>query len=247
MQTSTKQSTHQSVGATHVKRSGKIRMTRIKLHGPEIYEGVPNLESTLSRGRGTDYHAQMYHKRFRTLIEILLEETDADTIVEVGSEHGWSATTMCEVANRVGKPLRKLYCVDTWLGGIEHWDSDDPDVILKRMNGYPQMYYQFLANVIHAGHENVISPIPTTSDIGCRILKECRVKPQLIYIDASHDETDVYNDIRNYCEILAPGGIIFGDDWGWESVRKAVERYADDYEIDFTGGVYEDTWWMFSK
>ena len=48
----------------------------------------------------------------------------------------------------------------------------------------------------------------------------------MIYVDGSHEEEDVYQDLTNYWEIVAADGIIFGDDYSWDGVRLAVERFA---------------------
>jgi hypothetical protein len=51
-------------------------------------------------------------------------------------------------------------------------------------------------------------------------------KADLIYIDAAHDTNSVIEDITIWYPHLRPNGIFCGDDWTWESVRKAVETMA---------------------
>ena len=48
----------------------------------------------------------------------------------------------------------------------------------------------------------------------------------MIYVDASHEEEDVYQDLCSYWEIVSDRGILFGDDYSWDGVRLAVERFA---------------------
>ena len=48
----------------------------------------------------------------------------------------------------------------------------------------------------------------------------------MIYIDASHEEEDVYQDLCNYWEVVGNNGILFGDDYSWDGVRLAVDRFA---------------------
>ena len=50
----------------------------------------------------------------------------------------------------------------------------------------------------------------------------------MIYLDASHEEEDVYQDLCNYWEVLANNGVLFGDDYAWDGVRLAVDRFAKD-------------------
>ncbi len=52
------------------------------------------------------------------------------------------------------------------------------------------------------------------------------LRADLIYIDGSHEEEDVYQDLLDYTPLVAPGGVIFGDDWSWTGVRDAVTRYS---------------------
>jgi hypothetical protein len=68
----------------------------------------------------------------------------------------------------------------------------------------------------------------------------------MIYIDASHDEFDVYNDIKHYMEILNTNGVIFGDDYkSWEGVKKAVDSYS--YENDLDVQLAENNFWVINK
>lgn len=113
-------------------------------------------------------------------------------------------------------------------------------------NGYPQIYYQFLSNVIHNRLQDVITPFPNTSENGYRYLQYKGLRPELIYIDASHEEDDVYKDIKNYFSILKQGGIIFGDDYSnWEGVRNAIRRFKDDAQVTYE--VIDDNFWVIKK
>jgi predicted O-methyltransferase YrrM len=53
----------------------------------------------------------------------------------------------------------------------------------------------------------------------------------LIFIDGNHDYDDVRADIHNYFPFLAPGGIMFGDDFGWAGVKKAVHEFAGKHNL----------------
>ena len=67
------------------------------------------------------------------------------------------------------------------------------------------LYYQFLANICHKGVQDWIVPIPTTSTIGARWLEYHKLQADLVYVDASHDEDDVYDDLKNYWKVLKNG------------------------------------------
>jgi hypothetical protein len=119
-----------------------------------------------------------------------------------------------------------IYCVDTWLGAEEFWTSkaDTEERNLRQKNGYPQVYFDFLANVVQHDCQDLIVPIPNTSTIGSIILQDRRVLADLIYIDGSHVYEDVKTDILAFKKLLAPGGVMFGDDLSWESVELAVKE-----------------------
>lgn len=177
----------------------------------------------------------------------LIDSKNPKTIIEVGTWKGQSAITMAEYIKSTNRDT-KIYCVDTWLGALEFWDSakHTPERNLLLKNGYPNIYYQFLSNVVHRGVEDIIIPFPNTSYIGYLYFKNVGIKADMIYIDASHEELDVYNDIKYYSALLNKHGIIFGDDYrGWEGVRKSVDRYV--YENDLNMEVLEDNFWIIKK
>lgn len=177
----------------------------------------------------------------------LIDNINPKVIIEVGTWKGLSAITMAEHIKHTNKST-KIYCVDTWLGAIEFWSSHkntpERDLLLK--NGYPNIYYQFLSNVVHRKVEDIIIPFPNTSHIGYLYFKYQNIKADMIYIDASHEEFDVYYDIKHYMNILNTNGIIFGDDYKhWEGVKRAVDKYA--YENDLDVELLENNFWVLKK
>lgn len=173
----------------------------------------------------------------------LVEETKPKVIFEVGTWLGASAITMAKAAKEVGLET-KIYCVDTWLGAEEFWnkESDTPERDLLLRNGYPQVYFRFLANLVEHGVQDMVVPIPNTSHIGSMILRHRGLEADLIYVDGSHEYEDVRGDIRDYTPLLRDGGVMFGDDVGWECVRRAVEdSLRDRFSIE------EEDFWVFRK
>lgn len=202
----------------------------------EIYN---NLELLPEDSRGWNGKSNVFKQ--------IIDDVKPTLIVEVGSWKGQSAINMGTHIKNNNLDC-KILCVDTWLGAIEFWGhlsgTDERNLLLK--NGYPQIYYQFLSNVVHHGLQDIISPFPNTSENGFRYLSINNMKPQMIYIDASHEEDDVYKDIKNYYSILSEGGIIFGDDYGsWEGVRKASNRFKD--EMGLKMDVAEGNFWIIKK
>jgi hypothetical protein len=122
------------------------------------------------------------------------------TIIEVGTWRGASAIRMARHMKAEGID-GAIICVDTWLGAIEHFlarHDTNGFPALKMKHGFPQIFYQFLANVIHFGVQDVIVPLPQTSHIGARILSALGIHAGLVYIDGSHEFNDVYLDLHYY-------------------------------------------------
>ena len=75
--------------------------------------------------------------------------------------------------------------------------------------------------------------------------KNFKEKLDWIYVDARHDTPGVYEDLINSVKVLKKGGVIYGDDYGFNkycvkvAVDKFIEKtgltlnnfYQDQYEI----------------
>lgn len=141
-----------------------------------------------------------------------IREIEPKTVIEIGS---WLGSSTRFIAERLGDKC-KLYAVDTWLG------SPDEEVHMRDPR-LPYLYQLFLSNVKHAKLTHVIIPVRMDS---IEAAKALNVKADLIYIDASHDTSSVYNDIMAWIPHLNHGGVLCGDDWMWGSVREAVMNAA---------------------
>ena len=200
----------------------------------KIYENLEILPKKL-------YGWQSEHAIFAKVIEMV----KPSVIIEVGTWVGASAIHMAKECKKRNLST-KIYCVDTWLGAEEFWTrfahTEERSLCLK--NGYPTIYYQFLSNVVHEGMQDVILPFPNTSTAGAKYFQFKNIKADLIYVDGSHLEEDVYSDMKNYYPILNDGGIIFGDDYTpyWDSVRRAVSRFCNDFSLKFF--VEDEKWWI---
>jgi hypothetical protein len=61
---------------------------------------------------------------------------------------------------------------------------------------------------------------------------EAGLEPDLVYIDADHGFDSVLNDFTSALDLF-PKALIVGDDWNWDSVRKAVETVAASRAIQY--------------
>jgi hypothetical protein len=146
-------------------------------------------------------------------------------ILEIGSWLGASAIHMANICKALGLQT-EIVCVDTWLGALEFWTNQDDTSryeMLRLQDGYPSVYEQFRSNVIRSGLAGMITPFPITSDIAFRFFEEKGIKFDLIYIDGSHDYSDVKRDVHNACDT---GAVVFGDDFDQESVSLATMLYG---------------------
>ena len=176
--------------------------------------------------------------------EELLARTKPTRIIEVGTWKGGSAIHMAMLARKLGI-TPEIICVDTWLGAVEFWtDQKDPTryLALKCRNGFPTVYYQFVANVIHQGCTDLITPFPQTATIAALWFRRHGVRADLIYIDGSHEEEDVYADLVGYWDLVRPGGLLAGDDWSWDGVRIAATRFAREQRVAVTQ--LADKWFL---
>lgn len=196
-----------------------------------IYEDLEILEEHLVGWHGD-----------HPIFEKLITKTNPTHIIEVGAWLGQSTINMAKILKKDNRDC-KITTVDTWLGALEFIGSDKGDHNLMKKNGYPQVYYQFLSNVVHNEVQEYIDPFPSTSLIAARYFQKNNIKADLIYVDASHDYEDVINDLNAYWPLLNSGGVMFGDDYNqgqWPGVVKAVNEFSDKIEE-------QDGFWIITK
>lgn len=147
-------------------------------------------------------------------------------IADVGVWKGQSTLFMAEHL-RAGGINGVVLAIDTWLGSPEHWErGSGVGSPLRHNHGYPAIYRSFLANVRIAGLESLVLPFPQTSRNAAVILARAGVWLDVVHLDAAHEYEEVIGDCEANFRILRPGGLLIGDDYVWDSVRKAADRFA---------------------
>ncbi len=141
-------------------------------------------------------------------------------VIELGSWLGASTIYMANLLPEDGL----IYAIDHWKGSIEHNTPDRKDVY----HLLPTLYEQFLSNIIYANLTDKVIPIKMTTNEASQILN---VSADLIYIDASHDEESVYQDLSNWYPKLAKNGIMCGDDPTHPGVSNAIKRFAKENNL----------------
>jgi hypothetical protein len=152
-------------------------------------------------------------------------------IVEVGTWKGASAITMARAVQKLGLPT-KIVCVDTWLGSIEMWlDQNDGEKYggMNIQHGGPMVYRTFINNIVCLGLTDIIIPFQVPSALAAQFFQKKKIHPDMVYVDASHEFEDVWQDIKAWFALLADGGVMIGDDYEpkWPGVIQAVEKLSD--------------------
>lgn len=138
--------------------------------------------------------------------ELLSNKTSV--VVELGSFCGLSANILAETAVNA-----TIICVDHFKGSIEHTRNEAWAARL------PRLHETFLRNLWP--HRARVIPLRATTLDGMREIYELGIVPNLIYVDAAHDEESVSQDVSLAMELF-PVSELIGDDWLHPSVRRGV-------------------------
>lgn len=198
-------------------------MFRHKIHKVDPYAGLLQTKDIDLQGWGGH----------DLVLKEMIRQYRPRTVVEVGTWKGQSAVTMALEA-RALQCTTEIICVDTWLGAEEFWyNLDDPDRYksFAMRNGYPQVYYTFLNNVVAYGLEPWITPFPISSVQGALVLDHFDVLADMVYIDAGHSYDAVYADCVAYWPVTSK--VMFGHDARMDSVKSAIHDFVSLDPCDF--------------
>jgi len=162
----------------------------------------------------------------------LIKTHQVKTVAEVGSWMGRSSILIASMLPSDGF----ICCIDHFLGSVEH----QPGQVCHDQR-LPYLYHQFLSNVMQSGLKNKIIPLRMAS---VEAAKAINFQPDLIYIDASHETKDVYEDLCTWFPIAGDKGLLCGDDWDMPSVRAAVEQFAKEKHLTVVG---QTSFWYFKR
>ena len=144
-------------------------------------------------------------------------------IVEIGSYTGQSTMMFADEAKLV-------ISVDPYMN-----DYDDKDDACHAADIPTEVYQKFLENT--ASYKN-ISHIKMTSDDAIKVLGNLKV--DLVYIDGVHTYEQVKKDIKNYRNIIKPGGLLCGHDYcpAFQGVMDAIDEALGKPNLTFV----DNTW-----
>ena len=163
------------------------------------------------------------------------DASSSSVLIEVGSWTGASTLHMVQEMKRreastipITPPI--VISVDTWLGSPEFFTLGNTswweDMGFTTRSGYPTAFPQYLYNIASAGMAQHVVPFPQTSLVAAKVMYAKGILADAIYIDASHEHLDCKTDMEAYWELLRVGGIMFGDDYDWPGVKRAVDEFV---------------------
>lgn len=153
---------------------------------------------------------------------VALAPTPLTFWVEVGSFQGGSAAvTAGRLKEHHRLPNVTVLCVDTFLGDFATMWSQPAEHKRNMVgdDGLPKILRQFVSHVTASGHADIVLPLLGTSTAVLRALRRLHTSglltdhPQVIYLDSSHERDETFLELELAWAALAPGGVMFGDDW----------------------------------
>jgi hypothetical protein len=184
-----------------------------RLYGEDIWKGFEPAPEELLQGWHGDHPS----------LSRLASAQGAKVVLDVGVWKGQSTINMA-TALRDENIDGVVIAIDTFLGSIEHWGGD----LFRRQHGMPDLYDQFLSNVVRARVQDYVVPMPQTSVSAAIILQRLGIEASVIHIDAAHEYEEVLRDAREYWKILLSGGYLIGDDYDttWPGVVRAAGEFS---------------------
>eukprot|EP00996_Jenningsia_fusiforme_P000759 NODE_1687_length_1441_cov_35.250000_g1522_i0.p1 GENE.NODE_1687_length_1441_cov_35.250000_g1522_i0~~NODE_1687_length_1441_cov_35.250000_g1522_i0.p1 ORF type:complete len:373 (+),score=59.31 NODE_1687_length_1441_cov_35.250000_g1522_i0:107-1225(+) len=154
-------------------------------------------------------------------------------VVEVGSFTGISSMTFGQaIINNGLRGKTFMMCIDTWLGDLNMvLNKDTFASTMSWRAGEPELYEQWMANIVASNLTDVVLPLRQSSILGARFLKAVRWVADLIFLDSAHEVDETFNELVLYWDRLRAGGILLGDDYVWRAVRHDVMKFVSTFGL----------------
>ncbi len=134
------------------------------------------------------------------VFQTIMSKNTEGPFLELGTWTGAGSTSF--LARRF--PKLKIICVDTWEGSPEHHRIAAYDKIRRNL------WDHFCSNTWD--FKDRITPLKLTTVNGMQAVANSGIKPELIYVDAAHEEEAVYEDVTTALKLF-PDSVICGDDY----------------------------------
>jgi predicted nuclease with TOPRIM domain len=202
-----------------------------RLQGQAAAAAAKNGKAVAKASEGYEFSEDYLSPHLRNW-EIVFREcvNDAKKVLEIGSYEGRSAVWLVEHAFKPDHGGER-YCVDTWFGSIEHDKAQMPKVE-KRFDRNIAKARRGLAKVkVHKVKGN------STASLMKLLAGGHGGSFDFIYVDGSHQPSDVLSDLVLSRELCRVGGIIACDDYLWGNPLHGPKIAIDAFANCFFGKV----------
>jgi len=172
----------------------------------------------------TSYSRTKAEPRQQTLFSDICSIVRPSSILEIGSWMGSSAIAWASASSEF-QPDSVVYCVDTWLGSVEHYlnRGDSWNIENLALSDYgPTFFDDFLRNIWDSGYQDRIRPFRASSSSALPFFAREGLNFDVVYVDGAHDIHSVLQDVTGALKITSRKGLICGDDFVWTSVRAGL-------------------------
>jgi hypothetical protein len=182
-------------------------------------------------------HGWTVESQLRYLMSVVRALPDQRSIVEVGVWQGRSALAMGEACRGTRK---RVYAIDPWEEYIQGGVAISSRLEEWGVSSFEDIYQAFLGNRRVFNLEQWVIPLRARSLEAAAAWTSD--PPAFVFIDGHHDYDRVTADLTAWYDVIPSGGIISGDDWIWESVRRAVEEFVARHPTLSLSLPCENTW-----
>lgn len=140
-----------------------------------------------------------------------------------------------------------LMCIDTWCGDINMWLGDAFSTTMGKNDGNPDLYHHFIRRIKDHALDDTVIPVRVSSVVAARMLKVLGYQIDFVYLDSAHEAGETFLEMNLYYDLLRPGGVLLGDDYGYfPAVKFDVRKFLDFKGL--TADLLEDReTWMIHK
>lgn len=141
------------------------------------------------------------------------QAAEHELIVEIGSYMGRSTRALAD------STAGKVYAVDNFKG---------PSDVVMTDKERDALYGIFTQNLSDLIKNQKVVPVKTDHAVLSDVLEE--LKPDMVFIDGSHEYVDVVRDIKYWLPKISKEGLICGHDIQHPPVRQAVTELVKDFK-----------------
>lgn len=174
-----------------------------------------------------DFDAQGWNSEHPYLTDAI-DRYRATLVIEIGAWKGASVISLARRMKEIGADGCVL-AIDTWQGSAEHWLHRE---VPRYASGMSALFDVFRSNMVHAGVDDYVVPLPLDSQSAATVVKKLFLWPTVIHLDGSHDYASVRRDLETWWPLLESGGTLIADDYGdpqWPDVKRALDEFIGGY------------------